>query len=640
MNISSGSRRSTNAIFHLPEQMPVHRALMARILIALNTAALVALALSDMESHSASLLMWRILGYDLAPSALRYGAFAGWLMEIGEYWRLIASVFLHQGVVHLVMNMIALYFFAFWIETLLGPWKFLLLYLASGIFGNLFGYGVAMLGQMAGMPSAGATYSIGASGAVFGVLGALLACNWVAIGSFRAFLAHPRGRSMLSAIFFMTLIGLVVPIIDGMAHLGGMLAGFCLGFYFFSRLRVGATRRLRLIGDNSLYALIALTFLGLFASTRPANTNEAFNEHVIYLLRDQMLRPDLALRWVDKKAATSTSGLFWELSRADLLISLRRYDDAISATSDTLQRLSGAVPQAHYLQGRALWRLGKTDAAVDALATAIGQALDTPTSVDTLTTTPAALAGEATLLPRMGLAGHAPPWVSLARISLIQALDEAGRVEESRRLADQLARMQLAQADAATSQADALIQNAPIPGFFNPNPLQLREARQYEIITAVLLNQTAWAYAIIGYRLDEALQMIDRAIEIMPVASFIDTRGWILFKQGKPNLALADLERAQREFDGVNGEILYHLAVVLDALNHRARALQTLRQALDTGQDFDDIHQAKLLLQRLEQGGAETEPDSPDATHDSTAPAAAPHPVSPSPAIVHKELIT
>ncbi len=81
----------------------------------------------------------------------------------GDWWRLITSMFLHAGWLHLAMNMYALYFVGTILEQIIGRWRFVLLYLASGLAGSA--------GALVWSPT---TPTVGASGAIFGVLGALL----------------------------------------------------------------------------------------------------------------------------------------------------------------------------------------------------------------------------------------------------------------------------------------------------------------------------------------------------------------------------------------------------------------------------------------------------------------------------------
>lgn len=158
----------------------------------------------------------------LNPSAetlIAWGANFAPLTAGGEWWRLPAAAFLHGGVLHLALNMWALWDAGRLVERLFGSISFLLLYLAAGVTGSL----ASALWNPEGV------VSIGASGAVFGVLGAL--------GAFLATQRHSVPRqvvlglraSVLSFMGYALLIGLLVPGIDNAAHVGGLVAGFLLG---------------------------------------------------------------------------------------------------------------------------------------------------------------------------------------------------------------------------------------------------------------------------------------------------------------------------------------------------------------------------------------------------------------------------
>lgn len=136
----------------------------------------------------------------------------------GESWRLVSATFLHFGVLHLVVNVYALLSFGAVVERLYGPTRFFVLYVASGVvgFAASFLYGRAPM-------------SVGASGCVFGMLGAAIAILLLRRGHL------PEGwrRGTLASFAFMAAInagiGFVVPMIDNAAHLGGLAAGLALG---------------------------------------------------------------------------------------------------------------------------------------------------------------------------------------------------------------------------------------------------------------------------------------------------------------------------------------------------------------------------------------------------------------------------
>lgn len=174
------------------------------LLVALNVAvflAMVATGVSLMSPSVESLLKW---GADYAPRT-----------TAGEWWRLISNTFVHVGLVHIAMNMIGLWQIGGLVERLLGHRAFLLIYLVSGVCGSL-----------ASITWHPFVVSAGASGAVFGVYGVLM-----------AYLVRHRGsipREVLSqlqrnAIFFIgvnIVFGLQVKGIDMAAHIGGLLGGF------------------------------------------------------------------------------------------------------------------------------------------------------------------------------------------------------------------------------------------------------------------------------------------------------------------------------------------------------------------------------------------------------------------------------
>jgi membrane associated rhomboid family serine protease len=124
----------------------------------------------------------------------------------GEYYRLLTAAFLHGSILHIALNMYALYLFGPTVEAALGRVRFLALYLASALGGSALSYYF----------SDPRTPSLGASGAIFGLLGAFLVLN------------RKLGRDS-SAVLVLIVInlafGFVAPNIDWRAHIGGMITG-------------------------------------------------------------------------------------------------------------------------------------------------------------------------------------------------------------------------------------------------------------------------------------------------------------------------------------------------------------------------------------------------------------------------------
>jgi rhomboid protease GluP len=150
---------------------------------------------------------------------LAWGANFGPATQDGEWWRLATAMFLHFGILHLALNMVALWDAGAWVERMYGHGRFVLLYFGAGLFGNVCSI-VFQKGQVV---------SGGASGAIFGLYGALLAYLWL-----RRREIHPGEfrRLFVAALFFSALtigFGLVASGIDNAAHLGGLVGGLLLG---------------------------------------------------------------------------------------------------------------------------------------------------------------------------------------------------------------------------------------------------------------------------------------------------------------------------------------------------------------------------------------------------------------------------
>ena len=149
---------------------------------------------------------------------LTWGANFGPATQDGQWWRLGSALFLHFGVVHLALNMWALWDVGRLVEQLYGRWRFAAVYLGSGVFGNLLS--LVLQGDRA--------VSGGASGAVFSLYGALLVFLWRE----RRHVQRHEFRWLFGAAIVFTLVtlvmGLVIPGIDNAAHVGGLVCGAVL----------------------------------------------------------------------------------------------------------------------------------------------------------------------------------------------------------------------------------------------------------------------------------------------------------------------------------------------------------------------------------------------------------------------------
>lgn len=173
-----------------------------------------------------------ILSYvpSFGDDIFNYGAGANFLIADGEYWRLVTSMFLHAGFLHLLFNCFSLYVFAPEMERILGKARFLTLYFVAGLFGNVATY--IFLDYH--------TVSVGASGAIFGVFGAYAALVYYTRKTMPAL-----RQIILPIIAISVIMTFLQPNVNVAAHLGGMLTGFVLGLIYLHPKRIVAWRQNR-----------------------------------------------------------------------------------------------------------------------------------------------------------------------------------------------------------------------------------------------------------------------------------------------------------------------------------------------------------------------------------------------------------
>jgi membrane associated rhomboid family serine protease len=147
-----------------------------------------------------------------------HGVLFGPLVQDGDWWRLITSAFMHYGPIHLLMNMYGLYFAGTLLERAIGHWRFLLLYLASGLAGAA--------GALVDRPNAA---TLGASGALFGILGALFVLER------RGHIATGGQIAGLIVINLVFTFGFASFIAVG-GHIGGLIGGV-LAMFLLTTLR-------------------------------------------------------------------------------------------------------------------------------------------------------------------------------------------------------------------------------------------------------------------------------------------------------------------------------------------------------------------------------------------------------------------
>jgi rhomboid protease GluP len=157
-------------------------------------------------------------GADNGEVLLNFGAAFGPLLRRGEYWRLVMPIFLHGGWLHILGNSYALYILGPLMERVYGYGRYLTIYIASGITGAFLSMTFST------------NISVGASGAIFGIAGAMLVMGYVHRDVVPRRWGRAFGQGMIPFILLNFAWGLSVHGIDNWGHLGGLLGGALLAF--------------------------------------------------------------------------------------------------------------------------------------------------------------------------------------------------------------------------------------------------------------------------------------------------------------------------------------------------------------------------------------------------------------------------
>ncbi|KOP83444.1 serine protease [Cytobacillus solani] len=170
---------------------------------------------------------------------IKYGAKFNPLILEGEWWRFFTPIILHIGVLHLLMNTVSLYYLGTIIERIFGKWRFLLIYLIAGFGGSIASFIFS--------PS----ISAGASGAIYGLFGALLYFGVI----FPKLFFRTMGFNILIILGINLMFGFSMPSIDMAGHIGGLIAGFlAAGIVHFPKKKRLALQLLFLVITASLFA--------------------------------------------------------------------------------------------------------------------------------------------------------------------------------------------------------------------------------------------------------------------------------------------------------------------------------------------------------------------------------------------------
>ena len=165
-----------------------------------------------------SMLLVRGFNYESVQTVYDFGGVLGAEIQVdpSQSWRLLAAMFVHIGLQHFVLNMVTLYFLGRIAEDLFGSKAFLVLYILSGLMGNLF--------VMTFSPE---VVAAGASTALFGIFGAIASLRFIARSPYIQYLSRSYTSLILINILFSFMPGISLA-----GHLGGLVGGGILAFVF------------------------------------------------------------------------------------------------------------------------------------------------------------------------------------------------------------------------------------------------------------------------------------------------------------------------------------------------------------------------------------------------------------------------
>ncbi|WP_175480326.1 rhomboid family protein [Gracilibacillus ureilyticus] len=208
-------------------------------------------------------------GSTSTDTLLTFGAKYNLAIVEGEWWRILTSMFLHIGIPHIVLNMMALYFIGSLVERIYGNLRFILIYFLSGIAGGIASFAL------------NDSIAAGASGAIFGLFGALLFFGT----QFPKDFFRTIGWNVIFVVCLNVVFGFTVDQIDNDAHIGGLIGGFAAsGIVMFRQYR----RKLIQITATVCLVLL-LSILGTYGYYNEANH---YNESVRLQVIQQLIKEE------------------------------------------------------------------------------------------------------------------------------------------------------------------------------------------------------------------------------------------------------------------------------------------------------------------------------------------------------------
>ncbi|MCZ6649495.1 MAG: rhomboid family intramembrane serine protease [Acidobacteria bacterium] len=250
--VSLASVRAPGAARYIANAMPLSRSVTAMVVTA-NVAVyvLMGLAAGFAQPKGGGMSgLFSLLGFDSFTLA-RFGwGYGPWVIYAGEYWRLFTPLFIHAGLIHLFFNCYVLMQVGRLIEEEFGGTRTWVIYLLSGVSGGLASNFVRPLLGMGHVPY------VGASGAVFGLIGLAMITGWRRGGP----AGHAIKRSMITWTIYVLLFGFVMGA-DNFAHIGGLAGGVVAGLVVDGR---ATNPRAAALWKAAAWAGVAICFWAFF----------------------------------------------------------------------------------------------------------------------------------------------------------------------------------------------------------------------------------------------------------------------------------------------------------------------------------------------------------------------------------------
>ncbi|WP_373892818.1 rhomboid family intramembrane serine protease [Virgibacillus natechei] len=248
------------------------------------------------------------------------------IIEDGQWWRIISSMFLHIGFLHLFMNMLAVYYLGTLVERIYGSWRFLIIYFLAGIAGGLASFAFTT------------NVSAGASGALFGLFGAILFFGVI----HKKLFFQTMGSGVLILIGINIVFGFTIAQIDMGAHLGGLVGGF------IASAIIHLPKNKNFLLQSLAFIVYLIMIYGLVAFGVQNNVNSQSYQllKVEELLMEDSYEEvvDTATRALELSGDLETTILF---QRSYAYIEMNQIDQAIDDLEESI-KYEDALPQAYY----------------------------------------------------------------------------------------------------------------------------------------------------------------------------------------------------------------------------------------------------------------------------------------------------